>query len=375
MSTRVIIVRASHSSADLADAAFQGAQAVMKGRLVGFATETVYGIAALATDPEAMRRLRKIKRRPDGPFSLHLADAGDIGRYVQDIPPRARWLTAKAWPGPITLLLETGGKLADAKLRRVKGLYKQITHDHVIGIRCPDEPVARRMLRAVDGPVVAPSANPAGAPSPRNADDVLHALRGQIDLLIDSGPSRFGKDSSIVRIDRYGWSLVRKGVYDERMLSRFMRKKIGFVCTGNTCRSPMAAALAKQFLAEQFGCKVSDLRGQGLEVVSAGVVASNGQPATPEAIHAVRQRGGDISHHKSRKLTVDLIKSCDLLFCMTASHVSEAKRLAGDADTTICLLDEQWEAPDPIGGGMDVYERTAGRLDEAVRKRIRECVF
>ncbi|MBN1943123.1 MAG: threonylcarbamoyl-AMP synthase [Phycisphaerae bacterium] len=375
MSTRVITVRSSRSAADQADAARQAAQAVMKGQLVGFATETVYGIAALATDAEAMRRLRKVKGRPDGPFSLHVADAQDVKRYVQNIPPRARWLMEKAWPGPITLLLETGGKLADAKLRRVKGLYKQMTHDDVLGIRCPNEPVARMMLRGVDGPVVAPSANPAGAPSPRNADDVLHSLQGQIDLLIDSGPSRFGKDSSIVRIGRDGWALVRKGVYDERMLSRFLRKKIGFICTGNTCRSAMAAGLAKLFLAEQLGCGVGDLRAEGLEVISAGLFAANGRPAAPEAVQAVRRRGGDISRHKSRKLTIDLIKSCDLLFCMTASHRDEAKRLAGDADTKICLLDEAMDISDPIGGGMDVYEQTAEDLDRAVRERIREYVL
>lgn len=368
-------IRASHSPADIDDAARQGSEAILKGQLVGFATETVYGIAALASDPEAMRRLRKVKSRPDGPFSLHVADASDIDRYVQDPPLRARWLTETAWPGPITLLLETGGNLADANLRKIKGLYEQMTHNHVIGIRCPDEPVARKMLRAVDEPVVAPSANPAGKPSPRNADDVLHVLNGQIDLLIDSGPSRFGKDSSIIRIDRDGWTLVRKGVYDERMVSRFLRKKIGFVCTGNTCRSPIAAGLAKEYLAEQLGCRVGELRSQGLEVFSAGTFASHGSPASPEAIQAVRAMGGDISHHKSRKLTADLIKSCDLLFCMTASHLAEAKRLAGDAETKIYLLDAQWEVPDPIGGGMDVYEQTAEHIAQAVRKRIQECVL
>ncbi|MBN1556126.1 MAG: threonylcarbamoyl-AMP synthase [Phycisphaerae bacterium] len=375
MSTRVITVRASHSAADQAAAAQEAAQAVMKGQLVGFATETVYGIAALASDPEAMRRLRKVKRRPDGPFSLHLAGAKDVERYIREIPPRARWLMSKAWPGPVTILLQTGGKLADAKLRRVKGLYEQMTHDHVIGIRCPDEPIARKMLQAVDGPVVAPSANPSGAPSPRNADDVLHALRGQIDLLVDSGPSRYGKDSSIVRIDRDGWTLLRKGVYDERMLSRFLRKKIGFICTGNTCRSPMAAGLAKKILAEQLDCDVKDLKTKGLEVVSAGIFAANGLSASPEAVQAVKQRGGDISHHKSRKLTADLIKSCDLLFCMTASHRDGARSLAGDAATKICLLDNEAEVPDPIGGGMDVYERTAEHIEHAIRTRIQECVL
>lgn len=376
MSTRVITVRATGSPAALAEAAREGAQALMRGQLVGFATETVYGIAALASDAEAMRRLRNIKSRPDGPFSLHLADLAEVKRYIQNIPPRARWLMEKAWPGPITLLLETGGKFADPDLRRLRGLHAQMTHNNVLGIRCPDEPVARLMLRATNGPVVAPSANPAGAPSPRNADEVLQTLRGQIDLLIDSGPSRYGKESSIVRIDRNGeWTLLRKGVYDERMISRFLRKKIGFICSGNTCRSPIASGLAKKFLAETLGCEVGELRNRGLEVFSAGLFASTGAPPAPEAVQAVRNRRGDISHHKSRKLTPDLIKSSDLLFCMTASQVDEVRRLAEDAATKVYLLDETASISDPIGGGADVYERTAEQIDQAVRRRMREYVL
>jgi len=376
MSTRVITIRATAKPSTVADAAAQGAEAILQGKLVGFATETVYGIAALATDAEAMRRLRTLKRRPAGPFSLHLPDTETVRRYVQPVPPRARWLMAKAWPGPVTVLLNTGErKFPDAKLRKVRGLYDQLTADGVIGLRCPDEPVARTMLRLVEGPVVAPSANLPGAASPRNADDVLHALRGHIDLLIDSGPSRFGKDSSIVRIDGYRWKLLRKGVYDERMLNRCLRRKIGFVCTGNTCRSPMAAGLAKVHLAEAMGCAINELRSFGVEVFSAGIFAGTGGRPTPEAVRAIKARGADIARNKSRKLTTDLIKSSDMLFCMTARHLAEARRLSEGAPTKIYLLDERREVLDPIGGDDDVYDRTAEHIDRAVRRRIAECVL
>jgi protein-tyrosine phosphatase len=110
------------------------------------------------------------------------------------------------------------------------------------------------MLSAVDSPVVAPSANLAGEPSPRSADEVLGTLEGKIDLLIDSGPTQYGIDSTIVAIDDAGWRIVRKGVYDQRTIKKFLRRKFLFVCTGNTCRSPLAAGLAKKLLADRLGC-------------------------------------------------------------------------------------------------------------------------
>jgi L-threonylcarbamoyladenylate synthase len=369
MGTRVITVRPSEGSTAVGNAAREGAAALRAGKLVAFATETVYGLAALATEAEAMARLQKVKSRPDGPFSLHLAAAEGVGRYVADIPPRARWLMAKAWPGPVTLLLDTGGRLAEDALNRIPGLYRRLTSDGVIGLRCPDEPVARRMLAEIDGPVVAPSANPAGAPSPRCAEDVLQTLEGQIDLLIDSGPSRFGRDSSIVRVDGGGWTLLRKGVYDERMIGRCLRRKIGFVCTGNTCRSPLAAALGKKLLAERLGCPIGQLRANGVEVWSAGLFAATGVRATLEAVNAAKKRGLDLSRHKSRKLTSDLIKSSDVVFCMTQTHLSEAKRLAGDSAAKLCRLADR-DLPDPLGGGDDVYNGAAEDIEQAIRRHM-----
>jgi tRNA threonylcarbamoyl adenosine modification protein (Sua5/YciO/YrdC/YwlC family) len=370
MSTRVITVR---SPQDYASAATEGAKALEAGQLVGFATETVYGIAAPAFRPEVITRLRELKSRPETPFSLHLGKKSEISRYVREIPIRARWLIAKALPGPVTLLLPTGGALADPDLRRFPGLHDQLTRNDVLGIRVPDEPVAQAMLSAVDGPVVAPSANLAGDPSPRNGRDVLAGLADRIDLLIDVGETRYGKDSTIVRFDEAGqWSIVRQGVYGERMIQKLMRRRICFVCTGNTCRSPMAAGIAKALLAEQFHCKIGQLRSNGVEIHSAGVFAQPGCKATREAIQAAKTHGATISRHKSRQLTPDLIESCDAVYCMTRSHLAAARQRVPQAADKLQPLDETQDVPDPIGGGADVYKATAEHIATTLRQRLTE---
>jgi protein-tyrosine phosphatase len=352
---------------EVAEAAHKGVLVLRKGGLVGFATETVYGVAALATCDDGMDRLRELKNRPARPFSLHLGRAKDVRHYVRRLPDSAELLIRRSWPGPITLVVPTGGQLADARLRRRQGLYERLCHDGLIGLRCPDEPVAQAMLSGIGLPVVAPSANLAGRPSPRSAAEVLEDLDGKIDLLIDSGPTRHGNDSAIVRCDESGWEVLRAGVYDEDSIRRMLTRTCLFVCTGNTCRSPMAAGLARKILAERMGCNAGDLPGHGVKVFSAGISAPDGARAADQAIQAARTVGADISRHRSRNLTRELIKEADVVFCMTDSHVSQARRIAPDEAGKIRKLDTHGDVPDPVGGGPDVYRAAAVRIEKALR--------
>jgi len=352
-------------------AAKEAAAVLRAGGLVGFPTETVYGVAAVASDAAAMDRLRELKSRPARPFSVHVGDPSDVARYVREVPAAARRLMVKAWPGPVTVLLPTGGALAEESLEKA-GLHEVLCHQDVIGLRCPETPVTRAMLTAVEAPVVAPSANLAGKPSPRNADDVLEQLDGRIDLLIDAGPTRYGKDSTVVRFDAQGWRVVRQGVWDERGIARFLQHRVLFVCTGNTCRSPIAAGLTKKLLSERLGCSAGDLKKEGAEVVSAGVFAADGGRATPEAIQAARARGADISRHRSRRVTPELINSADVILCMTDSHVAEVRRLSPAASSKVHRLDESASISDPIGGGVQEYGLVADRIERALRKRLEE---
>lgn len=365
------VIKVGSAPADLMAAAAKGAEAVRAGGLVAFGTETVYGIAAAADNPSAMLRLRELKSRPDRAFTVHIARPDAAGRYVADIPAPARRLMRRAWPGPITVLLPTGGRLADEHLQQ-QGLYDQLCPDGLIGLRCPKGDLAETMLAAVASPVVAPSANLAGAPSPRSAVDVLAALDGQIDLLLDSGPAQYGKDSTIVRFDGDAWTVCRQGVYGERTIRKLMRRRVLFVCTGNTCRSPLAAGLARQALARQRGCAPADLPDSGIEVLSAGVFAPDGAPPSPEAVAAAAMLGADISGHRSRKVTSELIHAVDVVFCMTDLHVATVRRLAQANGPQIERLDRAADVPDPIGAGPDGYVSTAERIRAALMQRLDE---
>lgn len=363
------------SGREVAEAAHKGVLALKKGRLVGFATETVYGVAALATCDDGLDRLRELKNRPARPFSLHLGRPKDTHHYVRNLPDAAELLIRRSWPGPVTLVVPAGGQFADVRLRRRQGLYERLCHDGLIGLRCPDEPVAQAMLSGISLPVVAPSANLAGRPSPRSAGEVLEDLDGKIDLLIDSGPTRYGNDSTIVRCDESGWEVLRPGVYDEDSIRRMLTQMCLFVCTGNTCRSPMAAGLARKILAERLGCKIGDLPRHGVKVLSAGIVATDGVRATAQAIQAARAMGADISRHRSRNLTRELIKEADVVFCMTDSHVSQARRIAPDEAHKIRMLDALGDVPDPVGGSLDVYRAAAMRIEKALRIALAKGVL
>ncbi len=366
MATRTIKV---DSPASAVVAAAEAVRALKEGKLVGFPTETVYGVGCLATDDEALGKLRDLKSRPAKPFSIHMGRGEDLGRYIKKIPPSAQRLIRKAWPGPVTVILKAGGLLAELGLQ-VDGLYEKLSSEDMIAFRVPEVEVTQLMLNLADGPVVATSANPAGKPSPRTAQDVLATMDGKIDLLIDAGPSRYGKDSTIVQLLDEEWEILREGVFDGRTIKKLMKKTVLFICTGNTCRSPIAEGLARKLLAEQEGCEVKELSGKGIDIQSAGLFSMGGSPPPPEAAAAAAEYGADISGHRSQKITVELINGADLIFCMTQFHLDHVLQLVPQATVKAKRLDPDADIPDPIGGGSAIYSKTAEQIGEALKCQI-----
>ncbi|MBI3321416.1 MAG: threonylcarbamoyl-AMP synthase [Candidatus Omnitrophica bacterium] len=152
------------------------------GGLVVFPTETVYGLGADATNPAAIARLNRVKGRPpEKPYSLHLYTEDQVRAFVADIPPLAARLMERFWPGPLTIVMPS-------------------TDGRAVGFRLPDHPVARAFLKACGVPVVAPSANRSGSPPPTDAKEALEALGQTFDCLLDAGPTRLGKESTVVEV-------------------------------------------------------------------------------------------------------------------------------------------------------------------------------
>ncbi|PQA87724.1 L-threonylcarbamoyladenylate synthase [Hyphococcus luteus] len=173
------------------------------GGLVAMPTETVYGLAADATNDQAVAKIFEAKGRPQfNPLIVHVAGPAMAKRYVA-VPPLAEKLMAEFWPGPLTLVLprKEDGKIS---LLVSAGL-------DTIGVRAPKHDLAQALIQSVDRALAAPSANRSGTISPTRADHVKDSLGDRVDMILDGGPSPVGVESTIVKIDGETVTLLRPG--------------------------------------------------------------------------------------------------------------------------------------------------------------------
>ncbi len=372
-STRV--VKAGGPS-ECAAAVREGVAALRAGGLVAFPTETVYGLGARADLVGSVDRLRATKRRDrDRPFTVHIGRRGEVEKYVPNLSGVGRRLASKGWPGPLTLIF-SGIEPAEAPV--MAGLDPSAApamyHNGTVGLRCPDDPIAAGLLAGVEAPVVAASANLPGRNPPGTADQVLAELDGQVDLLIDAGTARYARASTIVRVNGQGFELVREGVYDARTLRRLAMLNVLFVCTGNTCRSPMAAAILRKLVAETRGIKPEALEQHGIKVTSAGTMAGSGAPASPQAVEVMQRYGLDISSHRSEALSIELVHQADYVFTMTASHRETVLRLVPSAAQRCETVRRGEDINDPLGQPVEVYARCAAAIESALKQRLHEVL-
>jgi L-threonylcarbamoyladenylate synthase len=185
------------------DAIADAVRLVLAGEPVAIATETVYGLAADATNADAVARIYEAKGRPSfNPLIVHVPDlaaAERIGTFGED----AKALAARHWPGPLTLVVPLRAE-ADIASIVTAGLA-------TIGLRVPAHPAMQALLRASERPLAAPSANASGAISPTRAEHVLGSLGGRIPLVVDAGPTERGIESTIVAATGGTLRLLRPG--------------------------------------------------------------------------------------------------------------------------------------------------------------------
>ncbi len=373
MDTRVIQL---DRDVDCADAVRQAVSVLEDGGLVAFPTETVYGVGARADQDDAVKRLRHVKSRSvDQPFTVHIGDSTQALSYAPSMAGVAQRLMRKAWPGPLTLILPIDDPMSSPRMQSLNGSAAAAMYfDNTIGLRCPDNDVARELLRKVSAPIVAASANPAEHPPPHTGKEVLRQLGGQVDLLIDAGRTRYAKPSTIVRIRGSSYEVVRRGVYDARIIEKYATFRLLLICTGNTCRSPMASELARHLLAKRLGCAASELAARSIDVASAGT-AGGGGGASPHAVRVMKQRGMDLTGHVSQAVTPDLLQQADKILVMTRSHRQAVLDMLPSARDRVGLLLSNRDISDPIGGSKQDYERCAQAIEEGLQARLQEVVI
>ena len=351
----------------------EAGQVLGAGGLVAIPTETVYGIAANAADSAAIKKLRRLKERSKRePFTLLIAEKEQASNYAGQLSWPGTRLAERGWPGPLTLVFDVGRRRPAGRKELTAAQAKNIYHRGTVGLRCPDQQEIRKLLSELDFPVVAPSANRKGQAPAVQAGEVLAALDGELELVLDGGSCRYGRASTVVEVKSGQYRIIRQGVLDERIIGQMARLRIMFVCTGNTCRSPMAVGLFRLKAAQKLGCKPEELPQRGLEVFSSGTIGLSGVPASANAIEAAGELGAQISQHLSEGLNKENIGRADHILVMTRGHLQEVLRLVPEAKNKTKCLDPRGDISDPMGLDLQGYRQCAGRLAKSIEHLVKE---
>ena len=311
------------------------------GELVVVPTETVYGIAC---DPVHLEKLYAAKERERGkPVARLAASLAQVEALGAKFGKYGRLLAEKYWPGPLTLVLDTP--------------------DSPTGFRVPAHEVPLALARAFGRPIALTSANKSGGADATSAQDAFQALEKSVALFLDAGECSGKIPSTVVQCLGNSVKILREGAVSKAEIDRLTAmKKLIFVCTGNTCRSPMAEGLLKHLLGPDCGWEIS----------SAGICAGDGWPASPNAIEALKEKGIDIAEHHSQRLTAKMVQGADLLVTMTGGHRDAALALDPQSGGKVFLLKSFGIAQcaadiyDPVGEALDVYRRVRDEIDAAL---------
>ncbi len=350
--TTALLVKIDPRDPDLARIR-EVARASREGKMVAFPTETVYGVGGPMSVQGLREKLIHLKGRDENkPFSYHIGEWDMIDFLKISRTAVFRFFSRLFWPGPVTLLVETS--------------------DHQkIGIRFPNQRLARTLINATGEPFIATSANLSEEPSPHTAEEVMQKLGHKIDYLIDGGTTEFREDSTLVDLTVHPPEILREGAKIEEVrkaiekvkTNKFPRKRILFVCTGNSCRSPMAV-----------GWLVHELKRKGLgdeiEVSSCGIAARMGLPPTAEAVYVMKNREIDISAHRSRPCTREDVVESDLIMVMSEEHQSFITSLVPNSKDKIKTL----EVKDPIGLGMNEYEEAISDIEKKLKEDWKKII-
>ena len=291
---------------DARDVVHRAVQALAEGQLIALPTETVYGLAASACRADAVERLLKVKGRgPAQPLTLAIKSAEEAPDFVPDMSPLARRLARRCWPGPVTLVVDHLHKEGLTK-QLPRAVRDVVVPNGSIGLRVPANDMSQAVLRMLSGPIVLSSANRTGGPDACTAQEVVAALDGDVALVLDDGPCRYGQPSSVVKVTNNQFKILREGVVGEATLRRLAGVVVLFVCTGNTCRSPMAELLMQQSLAKCLGCSLEELGGPwrdgdlGRHRGGAGLPAGCGSGAGDSRIrHGLVASRGSAAHREA----------------------------------------------------------------------------
>ena len=350
----VIDIRGGDEQA-VAKAVSRAAAAVADGQLVAVPDEAGYQLIAAVSDPDSTHRLLKthLPQESFGPIVLG-TNATTLMQMTASTPEPgqlATRLARRCWPAPVVLELNTAANTAATPPQGFHtAAWEAVSSHDWLGVRVPAHEVPRGLLDLANSPLLARA-----LPLTETGEPHTTVLEDAAVVLL-AGASRYAGGDTVIRVRGQDWEIIRDGAVGAATVARLACHVVVFVCTGNTCRSPMAEAMFRKLLASRLQCSPEELVDHGLLVGSAGVGTYGGNPISPEAATCLKEIGIESDAHVSQPLTAELANQADQLVAMTQNHLDSILHTWPEAVTRTRLLDPNGtDIDDPFGASSAVY--------------------
>lgn len=382
---------------DPRDIVHRSVQALVEGDVIGLPSETVYGVVASALCPTAVERLAELVSGASANASDPSSRVGRLGHvalcarsseaagdYLVPRTKLARRLIERCFPGPLTLIADCDRRqsavgMLPARVQEVLHRFArpegepasdEMNFAHPVAVRVSSHRLLSHIHRYLAAPLVwGEFASSEGGAITTAAKLDAHLSRqtgtNPLPVLLDDGVCRYGGAGTIVQLSGNSWQILRVGAIQQAAMNQFVKPVIVIVCTGNTCRSPMAEALLRDILDRRFG------REDVARVLSAGVAAQRGHGASPQSVEVMGRRGLDLTGHASQPLDDPLMSMADLVLTLTRHHRDSILAEWPDRKERIFTLRRDGgDVSDPVGLHVDVYEQCADQIRDELEKWV-----
>lgn len=349
-------------------------QAIVEGHLVAIPTETTYLIATSGISETGAEKMRLVSQACQSPTSPALLVRGleEVYDYALEFSPTAERIARRAWPGPVKL-----ASPVPADIRQTGSLLNELPptcqqllafdDSQLLTVCSPSHDSIQQIRQLLPGPLITVEACDA---SGAYVTDVK-SIGTDVLLAIDDGPTHYQSAASWVRIEYGTCSLISAGAVDQKNLETMSRFTVVFVCTGNTCRSPLAEKMMERRLSERWHAENGANIPMPIDVTSAGIAAMPGSPASENSQVIARENKLTLDDHRSRPFSEQLLESADLVLTMTGRHrAAIIDRWPQAAEKVFPLSGGNSEIADPFGSPLNVYRQCSTEIGECLDRWV-----